>query len=353
MISGNNDKFFDMLVIGAGPAGCAAATRAAMKGLHVGLIERASFPRNLPGESLHPEISSLLDELGIKKKVAAAGFVRNPGWILEHDGVKTYIPYGEPQELQFGYQAWRADLDTILLEHAETCGVFVLPETDARDVILCDGRVTGIKTKGADLMATHLVDASGPRCWLSQKLSLQPELLSPKLVARYGYSENDFGQGDIPRLLAHASGWTWLAKVQNNTWQCVQLSLLPGKEAPAPPKDMGFPAKLRGADVTWRLVRESAGPGYFICGDAAAVLDPGASRGVARALQSGIKAANYASEAYHGRCSEKDALISYRRWLASSFTAEAQQLAQRYAHWEQPPNWIKQFEGKFLASTLD
>jgi hypothetical protein len=47
----------------------------------------------------------------------------------------------------------------------------------------------------------------------------------------------------------------------------------------------------RGSDVTWRLVSESAGWTYFICGDAAATLDRAASSGGTRALGDGMKAA--------------------------------------------------------------
>ena len=157
-----------MLVIGAGPAGCAAAIRGASHGLTVGIIERARFPRDLPGESLHPDIDHLFDELGIREDVANAGFVRNPGWTLEQHGQPIFMPFGEPLSLRFGYQAWRAKLDSILLTKARRCGVEVFHDTNAQDVITTSGRVTGLKTSSHRITAAHLIDATGPRRWLTR-----------------------------------------------------------------------------------------------------------------------------------------------------------------------------------------
>lgn len=342
-----NSLSFDMLVVGAGPAGCAAAIRGATRGLSVGIVERVQFPRDLPGEALHPDIDYLFDELGIRDAVADAGFVMNPGWILEHHGESIFMPYGEPPAFRFGYQAWRAKLDSILLTQARHCGAEVLQESDAREVLMSAGRITGLQTIDRQLTAAHLIDATGARRWLSRKISLAADSLSPKLVARYGYSGQDFGLGNIPQFREHANGWTWLAKVRENTCQCVQLSLTSDPDLPPLPEHFGFPAKLRGADVTWRLVRDCAGPGYFICGDAAATLDPAASRGVARALQSGIRAADLVADVCGGDTDESDATREYRAWLASEFISEAMQLASRHAVLEDAPRWVQQFGERY------
>jgi hypothetical protein len=51
----------------------------------------------------------------------------------------------------------------------------------------------------------------------------------------------------------------------------------------------------RGADVTWRLSDAAAGLGWFIVGDAAAVLDPSCSHGVLKAIMSGMMAGHLAA----------------------------------------------------------
>src|SRR2546430_1169533 len=73
--------------------------------------------------------------------------------------------------------------------------------------------------------------------------------------------------------------------------------------------------RVRGADVTWRHVRAAAGPGYFLTGDAAAVLDPAASHGVLRALMTGIAAGHAIAGVLAGRVTERDAAQHYCDWL--------------------------------------
>jgi flavin-dependent dehydrogenase len=331
-----------MLVVGAGPAGCSAAIRGAARGLTVGIIERSRFPRDLPGEALHPDIDRVFDELGVREAVASAGFLKYPGWILEHDGEPIYVPLSESMLLRFGYQVWRADFDTLLLEHARRCGATVLQETNAREV-LAAGRVVGLESAEGRLLARHVIDASGSRRWLARQLSLPARPLSPRLVARYGYSDRDFGLGILPQFREHADGWTWLAKVRESTFQCVRLALVPDVELPPLPAHFGFPQRLRGADVTWRLVDACAGPGYFLCGDAAATLDPAASGGVARAMESGCRAADLVADVCAGAKTEREATHGYREWLAARIWSEARTLASRHSVLENSPSWVHRF----------
>src|SRR5437868_433567 len=70
------------LVIGGGPAGCSAAITCAAAGLRVRLLERASAPLDRPGETLHPGVEPLLEQLGAADAVRSAEFLRHSGhWI--------------------------------------------------------------------------------------------------------------------------------------------------------------------------------------------------------------------------------------------------------------------------------
>lgn len=72
----------DVVIVGGGPAGSAAAIACAGTGLNVVLVERAAFPREAPGETLHPGVESLLERLGVAGAVRAAGFLRHEGtWV--------------------------------------------------------------------------------------------------------------------------------------------------------------------------------------------------------------------------------------------------------------------------------
>src|ERR1700681_4562185 len=176
---------FDVLIAGAGPAGCAAAIRAASCGLRVALIEKAAFPRDLPGEALHPDIGRLFAELGVTQAISKAGFVRNPGWIRERSSERSFIPFEGQTGLRFGYQAWRSEMDSILLAHVRRAGVTVVQPASSGQVFLTGDRVAGLEVDGKTWYCRHLVDASGATRWLSRSLRLPVKDFSPRLVARY------------------------------------------------------------------------------------------------------------------------------------------------------------------------
>jgi flavin-dependent dehydrogenase len=340
---------FDLAVVGGGPAGCAAAIGAASSGLTVAIIERTVFPRDIPGEALHPDVESLFSELGVAESVSNAGFIRYPGWILERSGRRDFMPFAGPSGLRFGYQAWRAELDSILLARARYLGATVVQPATRLEVLFVNRRVAGLQVDSDPLHCRYLVDATGSARWLSRKLRLRVDAFSPRLLARFAYFREADALGIIPEFREHTCGWTWLARVRKDCCQCVQLSLAAGTHLPPPALD-GCAADLRfrGADVTWRLVSESAGPGYFICGDAAATLDPAASSGVSRALAAGLKAARLATGVIHGTIDEASAGHEYREWLAQEFTDRAAELASRYRALESPPDWLAtEFKNSF------
>lgn len=337
---------FDALIVGAGPAGCAAAIRGATHGLRVALVEQTVYPRHLPGEALHPDVEQVLSELGLAKAISRARFIRNPGWIRDHAGERDFMPFDGPAGLGFGYQAWRSVLDSILLARARSAGVRVIQPAITGEVILKDNRVAGLEVNGKPWYCDYLLDCSGSVRWLSRKLQMTVESFSPRLVARYGYLSGHYDLGVIPEFREHSCGWTWLARVRKDCCQCVQLSLTTDAGAPVPPPPfagVGF----RGADVTWRLVLECAGPGYFLCGDAAAVLDPAAASGVARAFTSGLKAADLMVQVATKRIEAIAAEKLYREWYAIQFVQQARQLAGRYAELENPPVWLGGLERHF------
>jgi flavin-dependent dehydrogenase len=349
---------FDVLIVGAGPAGCAAAIRAAAGGLRVALVEKAAYPRDLPGEALHPGVQSLFAELGVNEAIAGAGFVRYPGWIRESSGERTFIPFDGQSGLQFGYQAWRSEMDSILLDGARRAGVTVAQPAICGKVLLSGGGAAGLEVDGKIWSSRYLVDASGANRWLARKLRLPVKDFSPRLVARYAYFQNNCALGVIPELLEHACGWTWLARVKKDCCQCVRLSLAPPPVAMPPIHDLPTGVRFRGADVTWRLVPQCAGAGYFLCGDAGAVLDPAASSGVARALGSGMKAAELIVQVIVNGLDSHAAILTYRRWFAEHFFEQARQLASRYAELEDPPRWLMDLENhiselvQFLSKPL-
>src|ERR1700733_8740910 len=249
----------DVLVAGAGPAGCAAAIHAATRGLRVALIEKAHFPRDLPGEALHPDVDHLFAELGVAQALSTANFISYPGWIEERSGERSFVSFGGQSGLRFGHQAWRSELDSILLAQAGHAGAVVVQPARIGKLLTTSSGVAGLEVNGEPWYCRHLVDASGATRWLARSLRLRVQDFSPRLVARYAYLWGDCAWGVIPEFREHACGWTWLARVRKDCCQCVQLSLAADARHPAghpvpPPPGLPADIRLRGADVTWRLV---------------------------------------------------------------------------------------------------
>src|SRR5213593_3913399 len=67
---------YDVLIIGAGPAGCAAAALLAEQGRRVLVLEREKFPRYHIGESLLPFTFYPLQRLGLIDKMRQSAFVK-------------------------------------------------------------------------------------------------------------------------------------------------------------------------------------------------------------------------------------------------------------------------------------
>jgi flavin-dependent dehydrogenase len=335
---------FDVLVMGAGPAGSAAAIRAARSGLKVALVERSAFPRDLPGEALLPEVEGLFRKLGVAKRVAEKHFIRSPGWILESKR-RHVILFNDGTRLRFGYLAWRAELDALLLDHARAAGVQVFQPVRVNSVALDERRV---RTDRGEIRFRYLVDATGRNSILHRELHLDVRRISPPLIARYGYVFDGSATGVMPVFYDHACGWTWLSRVRSDRSQFVQLALEESAVLPTLPPPFDAIGRARGADLTWRFAPACAGPGYFLCGDAAGVLDPAASSGVGRALASGMKAAELIFRMNDG-LDAAQAAASYRRWCLRQFIRYARQLAVHYGQLNNPPQWLATLEDHFVS----
>jgi hypothetical protein len=95
--------------------------------------------------------------------------------------------------------------------------------------------------------------------------------------------------------------------------------------------DPNGPSSLDSVDVTWRIVPENAGAGYFLTGDAACVVDPAASHGVLKAIMSGMLAADLIVKVFRGEVSEMVAREHYRTWTSQWFIRDTEHLRELYS----------------------
>ncbi len=351
-----------VIIVGAGPAGSAAAIWAAKSGLSVTLIESIEFPRNRPGETLHPGVETLFDKLGIKEDIQTANFVRHKGiWTIwnsnndddKNNSKRNLITFGKDEKGPWlGYQAWRATLDSILLKRAQKCGVCVLQPCQALDVILnCNRKVVGVKTTCGNFLADFVIDAAGGIHWLARRLKLVIEKHSAPLFAYYGYAKGECPSRDEePAIVLTPEGWTWTAKIEKHLYQWTRLYfntsndnnkiMIPYDWLPDEFKGLQPIKSMHGADVTWRRVVQPAGSGYFIVGDAAAVLDPASSHGVLKGIMSGIKAAHAIIRITKDRFPSEIASKNYNEWITEWFLHDIHELKKFYSQHPSQPTWL-------------
>jgi flavin-dependent dehydrogenase len=331
----------DLLVVGGGPAGTAAAIWAALAGLRVRLFERSVYPRHRPGETLHPGLGTLFRQLGVEARVSAASALRPEAIEVEWSGRRSRQAFGaDSDDAWRGYQVAREVLDSILLERAREVGIEIAQPVAAGAPVVRRGRVAGVRAGSAEMAARFVVDATGAAGWLRRHLRLEREVVSPPLRVYYGYCEGHLPSlADAPSMNGDDAGWTWTAQIAPRRLHWTRLAL-DGRRAAEPPESMAsLPriGRVRGADTTWRHVRPAAGPGYFLVGDAAIVLDPAAASGVLRALMSGMMAGHTIARILAGRTSEAQGCADYRRWMKAWFDNDVGHLSDLYRQLD--PSW--------------
>lgn len=132
----------DVLVIGAGPAGSAAAMTLASKGIDVVLVDRAAFPRDkVCGDALIPDALAALDRLGVLPAVLARA--------APADRIQVFAPDGTHLLLRGQVKCLpRAELDGLLLDHARKAGARWMAPLRMESVLESAREVRGARLVG-------------------------------------------------------------------------------------------------------------------------------------------------------------------------------------------------------------
>jgi len=152
----------DAIVVGAGPAGGAAALAMARVGLDVVVVERSLAPgqKNASGGLLSERtLAAVLDETPSGAPVERR-ITEEQCWLLapqERVVISRDTPPGEPR----GWSISRTRFDPWLASRAEAAGARLLTGTIAERLLVEDGRVAGVATAGEDLAAGVVIVCEG------------------------------------------------------------------------------------------------------------------------------------------------------------------------------------------------
>ena len=302
----------DLVVIGAGPAGSAAAIRAARAGARVTVFEKGAAGRDkVWGDGLTPRSVAALHELAIDLEPAH----RIDGLRMIANRTVRELPWPVTERFPSYGAVWpRRRLDAQLAEAAAEAGADVRYSTEALPVI-DDGRVAGVQVDDRFVAADLVVVASGAPGAVARildagrvpdepfGLAIRTYAATPRYADRYleaCLTLRDHHGTPVP-------GYGWMFPAGDGTVNIGvgALSTMKGftklnlnrlldsyRDLVREPWELGEYLERPRA---WRLPMTTTrrhGPGWVAVGDAAGLVNPMNGEGIDYGLESGMLAAD-------------------------------------------------------------
>ena len=177
-LRGNVDKI-DVVIVGAGPAGSVAAYQLARAGMQVVVIERGQSPghKNVSGGLIFSRIYDQIfpdfwEQAPVERKI------RGHGLMFLGEGASAALDFRDDAGLQAPFNAFsvlRSRFDPWLVKQAEDAGAMVISGYSVDELLLEDGRVTGVRAGQDELYADVVVVAEGTRSQLLKKANLRDD----------------------------------------------------------------------------------------------------------------------------------------------------------------------------------
>jgi len=305
------NSYADVVVIGDGPAACAAAITAARAGIEVVMLGRGRRSGGAPEYLSHGSVTLL----------AALA----PG--LSHEASVWLDPEPLPQS---GRALMRDKFDQCFrVEAIETGTRYVSLAAGRVEPHIAQGRISGVRCGGLSIASPVVIDASGSNGWLRRAMRLEESIGSPALWLERGLAAASPHAPENHWEIAQ-QGWLW---IKTTGAQKIWTSLSTQRETAVQWPDGMSPIGRRWRDCRrWRCLQQAAGPGYFVCGDAAMQLDPATGDGFRFAVESGARAASMAAQLR--RHPESSSLIEalYSDWIMQFYVSRTAALAECYAN---------------------
>jgi geranylgeranyl reductase family protein len=317
-------KKFDVVIVGAGPAGCAAAYMLSGKGLRIALLDKDVFPRDkICGDAFGADVTKQLHLMNgelIKK------LEQFPNKIASN-GVRFFTPGNTMLDIKFttpkdkfggGFVARRFDFDNFFfLETAKLADVEIFQKQQVKDVVIYADKIS-VQTTNTMFEAPVGLGADGAQSILNKRLTENKVEKDHYCAGLRQYYANVKGFHEENHIELHfykdiLPGYFWVFPLPGNQAN-VGLGMLSGvvskkklnlkeemeKLIRNHPnlkerfKDAVPLEPVRGYGLPLGSKKRSlSGDRFLLLGDAAGLIDPFTGEGIANAIRSGRIAATH------------------------------------------------------------
>ncbi len=344
---------YDVVVVGAGPAGSTAARFLANGGAKVCLLDRARFPRPKPcGGALSPRVLRHLPagvEPLLRARIRRAIFT-----------FRSARPFQVTSGAPMGYMVCREEFDTWLRGEAETAGANVREGLAVRQVERCRAGFR-VEASGERLLAATVVGADGANSLVAaQMLPHRGPAPFIGLESEVPYDGGELRETVMVDVGRYPRGYAWAFPKGDRLNVGVMLAFSRGRQlrqalqafvagsSHLPP---GVGNNLRAAPVAayggdgtcW------ASDGVLLVGDAGRLADPFLGEGIYYAIRSGALAAD---ALLRGR-DAAEAAQRYQASIAEAICPELRAAARLAALFHRVPRWWHRILSRMPTSLLE
>ncbi|MEH7177378.1 FAD-dependent oxidoreductase [Neobacillus vireti] len=376
---------FDVIVVGAGPAGTSCALVCAQNGLNVLLIERGEYPgsKNVMGGVLYrKQMEELIPEFW-KEAPLERPVIEQRFWMMDKESVVQFGYKG----LEWGVEPYnnftvlRAQFDQWFAKKAVEAGALLINETVVTECIVENGKVIGIRTDrpNGEVYADVVVLADGVNSLLSKQLGFHKEfrpdevaltvmevinLPKEKINDRFNLEDNqgctieifgDSTKGNLGTAFLYTNkdslnigvGTTLSSMIKSKMKPYDLLDYLKTHPMVKPMMAGGESAEYLAHLIPeggYRSVPKVAGNGVVVVGDAAQLVNAIHREGSNMAMHSGLLAAETVIEAKHRGDFSESGLNLYRQKLYDSFIIKDLEKYKDATHtFENNPQYFKEY----------
>ena len=327
---------FDVVILGAGVAGMAAASVLAKKGLKVALVDQAHEGTVKMGECLMADALPILDKLNLKDDFIAAKHRKLHAYNVDWGDESSFERHLITNPMGAGWLLDRAKFDRGLQQQCRDVNVVFYWQSrfEAITRLPNSGWRVAVKSDQVNVLdAMFVVDASGRSRAMIRKLKVKQQS-ADKMVAVCCHIKIT---SDVNSGIAHISndvhGWWYLAKFNSTTASLCYFTdadlitphnaeqFIDMAKKKSSIKDLLIDAiqindTYRRCSANTSALQQSVGDGWLALGDAAVSFDPLSSYGITSALSSAFYGSQAILRSFSG---QSEYLLTYQSLIRRNF----------------------------------